>query len=102
MNKYFEVINLPVPCSFILQNNKVFDLRLGIPSNAVEVYKSGFKKIGLKPGAEVLFKKCSVNELAKLINQAQRVQDVEILLLVKESGKLTAIAEERIKQLRSQ
>lgn len=83
MNKYFEIVNLAIPCSFILNDGSRFDLRTGIPNNALEVYKTGFHHLGLKDGAEELFKKEKVNDLIELIRKAQRVQDVKVLALAK-------------------
>lgn len=82
MKKYFEVINLPILCAFELHKLGRFDLQTGIPNNAFEVYKSGFKNLGLKPGAEKLFKKESDSTIINLIRKARRTEDVEILALV--------------------
>lgn len=96
----FEVINLAEPCVFIRRDNSRFDLRTGIPNNSLEVYKSGFKYLGLKPGAEVLFKRDSAAELIRLINQARRIEDVDILALAKpDATTVQAAAEERKKEL---
>ena len=97
MNKYFELVGLKVPCAFILQNGRRFDLSTGFPPNTLEVYKTGFRCLGLKPGAEELFKKEKVADLIKLITQARRVQDVEILALAKpDSPAVKEAAEKRI------
>jgi hypothetical protein len=99
MNKFFEIVNLTVPCSFILNDWTRFDLRTGIPNNAYEVFKTGFEHLGLKPGAEELFKKENNATIIALIQKAKRVQDVEILALAKPNSKtiqelaLTKIAE---------
>jgi hypothetical protein len=99
MNKFFEIVNLAIPCSFILNGGARFDLRTGIPNNSLEVYKQGFKNLGLKPGAEELFKKESNATIISLIQKAKRIQDVEILALAKPNSKaiqelaLTKIAE---------
>lgn len=96
----FEIVGLDIPCSFIRQDNSRFDLRTGIPNNSLEVYKSGFKYLGLKPGAEELFKKEKVADVISMINKARRTQDVEILAKAKpDSPNVQAAAEERIKQL---
>jgi len=101
MHKYFEIINLTIPCSFILgRDNSHFDLRLGIPKRAPEVYKFGFKYLGLRPGAEELFAKEKVAEVVRLIKQAQRAQDVEILALAKpKSTEVQKAAAERLTKL---
>lgn len=83
MNKYFEIVNLRIPCRFILNDGSRFDLRTGIPNNAYEVFKTGFRCLGLKPGAEKLFKKEPDSVLIELIRKAKRTEDVEILALVK-------------------
>lgn len=99
MKKYFEIINLTVPCRFILKDGSRFDLRTGIPNNALEVYKSGFKYIGLKEGAEELFKKEKINDLIELIHKARRVQDVKILALSKPDN--TRVQEEAALKVKS-
>ncbi|MEN9907154.1 MAG: hypothetical protein RLZZ540_295 [Bacteroidota bacterium] len=83
MNKCFEVVGLTILCSFILNDWTRFDLRTGIPNNAYEVFKTGFKHLGLKPGAEKLFKKEPDSVIIELIRKAKRTEDVEILALVK-------------------
>ncbi|MEO8532846.1 MAG: hypothetical protein ABI441_03815 [Flavobacterium sp.] len=83
MSKYFEIVNLIMPCAFLLQDGSRFDLQTGIPNNAYEVFKSGFAHLGLKPGAEKLFKKEPESILVNLIRKAKRIEDVEILVLVK-------------------
>jgi hypothetical protein len=101
MNKFFEIVNLPIPCSFVLSNWTRFDLRTGIPNNALEVYKRGFKNLGLKPGAEELFKKEKVADLIALIQKANRIEDVEILALAKpESEKVQEAAKAKIAQFK--
>jgi hypothetical protein len=87
MKKFFEIINLAIPCSFILNDGARFDLRTGIPNNSLEVYKQGFQYLGLKPGAEELLKKESNETISLLIKNARRVQDVEILALAKPNSK---------------
>ncbi|MFW0737591.1 hypothetical protein [Flavobacterium sp. T12S277] len=83
MKNSFEIVNLPIPCAFQLQDGSRFDLRTGIPNNAYQVFKNGFEHLGLKPGAEKLFKKESESTIVKLIRKAKRIEDVEILVLVK-------------------
>lgn len=83
MNKYFEIVNLQIPCSFVLNDGTRFDLRTGIPKNSLEVFKTGFRCLGLKPGAEKLFKKETEGAIILLIQKAKRIEDVEILALAK-------------------
>lgn len=83
MNKFLEVINLEVPCVFILNDGTRLDLRGGVPKSGLKAYRDGFKNLGLLPGAEELFKKDKVSEVIGLINKAKRPQDVEILALAK-------------------
>jgi hypothetical protein len=97
MNKFFEIVNLAVPCSFILNDGSRADLRLGIPKNAPELYKDGFAYLGLKPGAEKLFKKELDSTVIELIRKAKRIEDVEILALVKPDN--TNVQEEVKKKL---
>ena len=82
MKRYFEVVNLLKPCAFLLKGGARFDLQTGIPNNAYEVFKTGFNYLGLKPGAEKLFKKEPVSTIIDLIRKAKRIEDVEILALV--------------------
>ena len=101
MHKYFELVDLPVPCCFILQDGSRLDLRLGIPKNALPAFKNGFKNLGLKPGAEELFKKDKISDLISIIQIAKRVQDVEILALAKpDSPKVQEAAKARIAQIK--
>jgi len=101
MNKYFEIVNLPIPCRFILNDGTRFDLRTGIPNNSLEVYKKGFKNLGLKPGAEELFKKEKIADLILLIQTAKRQEDVEILALAKpDSEKVQEAAKAKIAEFK--
>ena len=101
MNKYFEIVNLPIPCLFILHDWTRFDLRTGIPNNALEVFKGGFAHLGLKPGAEILFKKEPIASIILLIKKAKRIEDVEILALVKpDNEKVQEAAKVRIEELK--
>jgi len=101
MNKYFEIVNLPIPCRFILNDGTRFDLRTGIPNNALEVFKTGFKNLGLKPGAEELFKKEKIADLILLIQAAKRQEDVEILALAKpDSEKVQEAAKAKIAEFK--
>jgi hypothetical protein len=99
MHRYFEIVNLAVPCAFILKDGTRFCLQTGIPNNSFTVYKTGFQYLGLKPGAEVLFKKESQETLLKLISQARRIEDVEVLALAKKSKVIKAAAAEKIAAL---
>lgn len=99
MKKYFEIINLQVPCAFILKDGTRFCLQTGIPNRAPEVYKNGFHHLGLLPGAEVLFKKESQETILGMISRALRVQDVEILALAKKTKTIKAAAALRIAAL---
>lgn len=87
MDKYFEIINLSVPCPFILQDGSRIDLRLGIPKGALDAYKTGFEYLGLKPDAAKLLKKESEATIMQLIRSARRKEDVEILALSKPDNK---------------
>ncbi|MFV5696676.1 hypothetical protein ACM55G_14700 [Flavobacterium sp. LB3P122] len=101
MKRYFEIVNLPIPCSFILNDWTRFDLRTGIPKNSFEVYKKGFPYLGLKPGAEVLFKKETIGSIILLIKGAKRIEDVEILALAKpESEKVQEVAKAKIAEFK--
>lgn len=83
MNKFFEIVNLQMPCAFQLKDGSRFDLQTGIPNSAYEVFKTGFNYLGLKPGAEKIFKKESEQTIIELIRKAKRIEDVEVLVLVK-------------------
>lgn len=65
---------------FLMPNGRLIDLRFGVPKDALSLYLSGsFKHIGLKKGAEVLFKGLTKEKVEKLIAQAPRPADVAIL-----------------------
>lgn len=101
MHKYFEIVNLQIPCSFILNDRTRFDLQTGIPNNSLEVYKKGFPYLGLKPGAEDLFKKEKVADLIVLIQKAKRIEDVEILALAKpDSEKVQEAAKVKLEEFK--
>jgi hypothetical protein len=101
MKKYFVIVNLAIPCSFTLHGGARFDLRTGIPNNSLEVYKGGFQYLGLKPGAEELFKKDKIADLLQLIKKAMRIEDVEILALAKpDSEKVQEVAKARIAEFK--
>ena len=97
MSKFFDIVDLPIPCAFQLHDGQRFDLRTGVPYNAYDVYKNGFAHLGLKPGAEKLFKKESDSTIIDLIRKAKRIEDVEVLSLVKPES--TSIQEEVKKKL---
>ena len=100
MKKYIEIVNLPMPCVFILKGGTRFDLRTGIPKNAYDVWKTGFKNLGLLPDAVELLKKEKVSDLFRLIEQSKRNSDIEIIASVKpENEKLQLAAQEKIKSL---
>ncbi len=97
MGNYFEVVNLQIPCAFLLKDGSRFDLQTGIPNNALAVFKSGFNYLGLKPGAEELFKKEKISDLILLIERAKRPEDVAVLALAKpESEKVQEAAKARL------
>ena len=101
MNKYFEIVNLAIPCAFLLTDGARFDLRTGIPNNSLEVFKTGFAHLGLKPGAEELFKKEKITDLILLIQKAKRIEDVEILALSKpESEKVQEAAKKKLEEFK--
>lgn len=98
MPKYFKIINLETPCSFILQNGARFDLRTGIPNNSLEVWKTGrFNYLGLLPEAAELFTKEKISEVIRLINQSKNIEDIKILASAKpDAVKVQEAAEARI------
>lgn len=101
MQKLFEIVDLPMPCAFILDDGSRFDLRTGIPNNSLEVFKTGFAHLGLKPGAEKLFKKDSDSSIVLLIKSAKRIEDVEILALSKpESEKVQEAAKKKLEEFK--
>lgn len=101
MHKLFEIVNLSEPCPFILEDGSRFDLRTGIPNNSLEVFKNGFAHLGLKPGAEKLFKKETEGAIILLIQKAKRIEDVEILALAKlESERVQEVAKAKIAEFK--
>lgn len=99
----FELINLPVPCVFILQDGTRCDLRGGFPSTTLKAYKEGLWCLGLKPGAEEFLKRESNEEIIRLIKTAKRAKDVEILALAKPKNKtVKKAAEEKLSQFNNQ
>ena len=101
MNKYFEILPGGENRLFILQNGQRFDTRTGIPNTSLEVWKGGkFKYLGLKPEAAELFKKEKIQDLIKLMHQCRRVEDIQVLALVKpESTSLQEAATASINKL---
>lgn len=101
MNKYFEIVNLQIPCAFTLNDGSRFCLQTGIPNNSLEVFKTGFAHLGLKPGAEELFKKEKIADLIVLIEKAKRIEDVEILALAKpDSEKVQEAAKKKLEEFK--
>lgn len=102
MRKYFEIVNLQIPCAFILNDGARFDLRTGIPKNSLEVFKTGFAHLGLLPGAEKLFKKETEGAIILLIQKAKRIEDVEILALAKpDNERVQEVAKAKIAEFKS-
>jgi len=98
MRKYFKIINLETPCSFILWDGARFDLRTGIPNNSLEVWKTGrFNYLGLLPEAAELFTKEKISEVIRLINQSKNIEDIKILASAKpDAVKVQEASESRI------
>lgn len=64
----------------LTSSGRVISLKNGIPDDALDLYISGrFNFLGLKKGAEVLFSGFSKTKIEKLIAQAPRRKDVNIL-----------------------
>lgn len=78
VQSHFEIIGSKNR-RIILNGGRYLDLRMGIPSDVLELYKSGCKYFGLKKGAEVLFEDLSKDEIHKLIDKAPRSSDKKIL-----------------------
>lgn len=78
IKEHFEIIGSKNR-RFLLASGQIVDLRFGIPKNALELYKSGFKYLGLKKTASVLFQDDTSEFIAKLIQQAPRKEDVLVL-----------------------
>jgi len=76
--EYFEIIGSKNK-RILTQKFGLINLRFGVPNNALEIYKSGKKFLGLKKGAEVLFENETKEVIEKLITQAPRKEDVVIL-----------------------
>jgi hypothetical protein len=98
--KYFEVLGLPRV--FLNPRLGRIDLRLSFPEDkAVICYKDiNFPYLGLKEGAEIIFKNEKVDTILFLIAKATRTIDVEILSKAKpESKKVKEAVELRLKEL---
>ena len=63
---------------YVLPSDDIVDFRFGVPSNAPELYLSGFPYLGLLPGAEYWLKNTNKSEIAKAISW-RRSADVKIL-----------------------
>jgi len=93
---YFKLINTQ-NCVFILPDDRRIDFRLGMPFDALDIYRKGnFKYLGLKDGAEVLFKKDKVSELVRLVGQAKTQEDVLIISKASDSETLKKAIEEKL------
>lgn len=92
---YFELIHT-MPRAFILPNNRKIDFSLGIPFDALDLYKDGFPYLGLKEGAEVLFKNEKIEDLMNLIDKSQRKEDVIILGKASDSEKIKELVTKKI------
>lgn len=94
---YFELFNTN-STSFILPDNTTINFSLGMPYNSLEIYKMGnFPYLGLKEGAEILFKDESIENIIKYISQAKRKGDVLILSKSSTSEKVKKAADEKLK-----
>lgn len=94
--KYFTLINTSNK-RFMLPDNTLLDFRIGMPFNSLELYKKGeFPYLGLKDGAEILFKNESVDNLIKYIKNSTRKEDILILGKVSNHAKIKAIIEEKL------
>ena len=101
MRKYFKIVNLEIPCSFILHGGARFDLRTGIPNNALSVWRTGrFKYLALLPEAAELLSKEKITDLISIIQLSKNIEDIKIVATAKpDSTKLQEAAEARIKFL---
>lgn len=75
---FFEIIGSKNR-RFVLNDNRIVDLRFGVPPDALNLYKSGKKWLGLKKGSEILFENEPKEVIEKLIAQTPRKEDVAIL-----------------------
>lgn len=100
MRRYLKIVNLEIPCAFILPGGARFCLQTGIPNNAYEVWKSGFYWLALLPDAVDLLKKEKSQTILDLIQKSKCISDIEIIASAKkESKKIQEAAELRIKFL---
>jgi hypothetical protein len=98
--KNFEVLG--IPRAYVNPRLGRVDLRKALTEEkAVECYKDvNFPYLGLKDGAEELFKSEKVEAILFLISKATRKEDVEILAKAKpESTKVKAAVESFLKEL---
>lgn len=94
---YFELFNID-PRAFLLPDNSIVDFTLGIPYTALDIYKKGnFPYLGLKEGAEILFKGEAIETLIDYIQKANRKEDVLVLEKTSESEKVKAAVAEKLK-----
>ena len=88
--------------SYILWDNTIVNLELGIPSNALELYKSGkFDYLRLKTGAQELFENESEEFILKLIERSKFRSDVLILSKLIESKEAKKIVSSKLKLLKA-
>lgn len=78
IKEYFEVIGSKNR-RFVLPSGNIVDLRFGVPANCLEFYIQGKGWLGLKDGAEILFRNYPDGYIEKLIRQAPRPEDARIL-----------------------
>lgn len=98
--KHFEVLG--IPRVYISPRQGRVDLTKPLKEEkAIALYKDeNFPYLGLKSGAEELFKKEKVDTILFLINKASRASDVEILSDAKpESPKVKAAVEDKLATL---
>lgn len=73
--------------SYKLLSGRIINLELGIPSDAVDLFKSGkFDYFRLKKGAEILFENLSEEEILNLISRSKYQSDVKVLSKLVESN----------------
>lgn len=98
---YFELFNTE-PRPFLLPDNSKVDFTLGMPYTALDIYKKGnFPYLGLKDGAEVLFKQEPVENLIGYVRKAHRKEDVLILDKASDSEKVKAAVADKLKLFQS-
>ena len=76
---------------------KVIYTAFGPPKESEELFRLGKPYVGLKQGAEKLFKKDKIETIIQLINQAPRKEDVEILMLANTSKKVQEAGEVKLR-----